>query len=208
MTSPDHLVIALDNDQSILTSLERLLSAHGHPLRTHDNPTDFFRAGMPGVPACLLLDQQLDDGATGTRVHTEMHRRGWNLPTIFLTAHGSIPMAVESIRAGADGFLSKPYKPDDLLREIDRALDHSRSLAAKHRKHKNLLARAATLTRREREVAGLVVKGHINKEIADLLGLALVTIKVHRGRAMHKLGAGNPAELGQLAIQAGIIKAS
>ena len=205
MTSPDHLVIALDDDPSILSSLQLLLADHGHPLRTHGSSEDFFCAAPPEVPACLLLEQQLGGGVRGTDVFTEMHRRGWNLPTIFLTAHGNIPLVVEAMRAGADGFLSKPYDPGQLLGEIDRALDRSRSLADEHRKLHDLQERAATPTRREREILGMVVDGNLNKEIADLLGIALITVKIHRGRVMHKLGAGNPAELGRLAIQAGIV---
>jgi len=205
MSHADHLVIALDNERSILASLERLLAIHGHPVRTHENAEEFFSAGPPKVPACLLLDQQLDDGATGVEVHAEIQRRNWNLPTIFLTAYGNVPLVVETMRSGASGFLTKPYDPQQLLKEIDKALAHARSLHENDRKNADLLAKAATLTPREREVVVLVVAGLINKQIADRLDLAEVTVKLHRGRAMRKLGAGNPAELAQIAIRTGIV---
>ena len=110
------------------------------------------------------------------------------------------------MREGADGFLTKPYDPDELLKEISRALDHARSLAKDGGKRSALQTRAATLTPRERQVVDLVAQGLLNKEIADHLNLALITIKVHRGRAMRKLGAGNAAELGRIAAKAGIFK--
>lgn len=203
--APDHLVIALDDDRPDLASLERLLSAHGHAVRTHDHEGDLFHAGPPDVPACLLVEYQLKNGVSGIDVRAEILRRGWNLPTIFLTANASVPQVVRAMRDGADGFLTKPYAKELLLEEIDRALARARALACESAQTNDLLARAATLTPREREIVGLVVDGHLNKEIAERLGLALVTVKVHRGSAMSKLGAGNPAELTQLAIQAGIV---
>lgn len=205
MNELDHLVIALDDDPAVLRSLEHLLSSHGHPLRTHLDAEDFFAAGPPKVPACLLLDHQLGNGVTGVDVHAEMKKRDWDLPTIFLTAHWDVQLVVRAMREGADGFLAKPYEPADLLKEITRALAHARSLSKQGEKSAELLARAATLTPREREVVTLVVEGMLNKEIADRMDRALVTIKLHRSRAMHKLGAGNAAELAQLAIKAGII---
>jgi len=206
MSTLQDLVIILDNDRSILASLGRLLPAHGYAVRTHDNHEDFLRAGQPEGPACLILDYQLDGDVTGTAVHAEMHSRGWKLPTIFLTGHGTIPLVVRTMREGADGFLTKPCDPQQLLLEIDRALARSRALVKERAEHNRLLDLAATLTPREREVVILIVAGHLNKEVADLLGIALITVKVHRGRAMHKLGAGNAAELAQLAIRAGIVK--
>ena len=201
------LVIALDDERSILTSLERLLPEHGYPVRTHRDPDEFFRAGLPpDIPACLLLDQQLDNGVTGVEVHAEMQRRNWKLPTIFLTAHGNVPLVVRAMRAGADGFLTKPYEPEHLLLEINRAIAHSRSLLEEEEKLVSLCRKAASLTPREKEVVSLVVDGLINKEIADRLNLAQVTVKLHRGNAMRKFGAGNPAELCKLAIQSGLVK--
>lgn len=204
MSRPDHLVIVLDDDPAILTSLKNLLTAHGHSVRLHTTPEDLIQAGMPDVPACLLLDHQLADGVLGTDVHADLQERGWELPTIFLTAHWSLQSVVEAMRAGADGFLAKPYETEKLLREISHALDSSHVLMRTNSKLNDLRARAESLTPRERAIVSLVTTGLLNKEIADQLDLALVTIKVHRGRAMRKLGAGNAAELAHLAAMAGL----
>ena len=206
MNRPDHLVIALDDDPAVLTSLKNLLTAHDHPVRLHSNPEDLIEAGMPDIPACLLLDHQLAGGVTGIDVHADLQKREWELPTIFLTAHWSVQSIVDAMRAGADGFLTKPYDPADLLKEISNALDSARVLLRTKSKIHELRARAASLTPRERSIVTLVTQGLLNKEIADQLDLALVTIKVYRGRAMRKLGAGNPAELAHLAAIAGLVE--
>jgi len=205
MTRDDHAVLILDDDSSVLKGLERLLSAHGYRVGLYSESEDFFRAGMPAVPACLILDNQLSGGMTGLQVHAEMQRRGWDIPTVFLTAHWNVQSVVTAMRAGADGFLTKPFDPAELVDAVAQALARARekhngnSLAAEAK------SRAASLTAREKEIVCLVVSGLLNKEIADQLGLALVPVKVHRGRAMQKLGAGNPAELARIAALAGIV---
>ena len=206
MTHADHMVLVLDDDQSILISLERLLQAHGYSVRVYSESEDFFRAGLPEVPACLLLDNQLGNGMTGVQVHAELYRRGWNLPTVFVTAHWNVQSVVNAMRAGADGFLTKPYNPAELLDAVALAL-HRAFIQQRDNLHTTTARTlAASLTTREREIVRLVVSGLLNKEIADQLNLALITVKVHRGRAMHKLGAGNPAELARIAALAGITR--
>ena len=206
MTHADHMVLVLDDDQSILISLERLLQAHGYSVRVYSESEDFFRAGLPEVPACLLLDNLLGNGMTGVQVHAELYRRGWNLPTVFVTAHWNVQSVVNAMRAGADGFLTKPYNPAELLDAVALAL-HRAFVQQRDNLHTTTArTQAASLTAREREIVRLVVSGLLNKEIADQLNLALITVKVHRGRAMHKLGAGNPAELARIAALAGITR--
>lgn len=199
-----HQVLVLDDNPSILSGLERLLVANGYCVRLHRDPDEFLAAGLPDVPACLLLDNQLEARLTGIEVHSEIVRRGWCLPTIFLTAHWNVQSVVNAIRAGADGFLTKPYDPAELLKAVATGLHHAQN--AHHGNHEILEARrrSATLTKREREIVCQVVSGKLNKEIADHLGLALVTVKVHRARAMDKLAAGNPTELALIAQQAGL----
>ena len=121
MTRGNHVVLVLDDDPSILSGLERLLTAHGYSVRLHSEPDDFFHVGMPEVPACLLLDNQLGDGMTGVQVHAELQRRGWNIPTVFVTAHWNVQTVVNAMRDGADGFLTKPYNPADLLDAVAQA---------------------------------------------------------------------------------------
>lgn len=206
MTDCDHAVLVLDDDHHVLSGLERLLTVHGYRVHLYSESEEFFRAGMPSVPSCLILDNQLNDGMTGTDVHAELQRRGWVIPTVFLTAHWDIQSVVKAMRAGADGFITKPFDPKELIEAVEQALQRSRAshrdgnLAAEAR------AKAATLTARERQIVKLVVDGLLNKEIADQLDLALITVKVHRGRAMQKLGAGNPAELARIAALAGIVQ--
>ena len=197
MTHDAHQVMVLDDDKSVLVSLERLLEANGFSVRTHLSPEEFFRSGLPAVPACLLLDQHL--GPTkGTDVHAEMQRLGWNVPTVFLTADWDTHTVVRAMRNGADDYLTKPFDPDELLRAVKRCLERAAQTLVADESLAKIRARVASLTPREREIVGHVVSGMLNKQIADLLDLALVTVKVHRGRAMRKLGARNPAELARI----------
>ena len=200
------MVIVLDDDRSLLSGLERLLLAHGYDVRLHATAEDFFQAGMPEVSACLLLDNQLDGGTTGVEVHEELQRRGWNLPTIFLTAHWNVAAVVKAMREGADDYLTKPFDPADLVAVLKRSFQRSQAMRRDADQAAAARALCAKLTPRERDVVRLVVKGMINKEIAAKLGLALVTVKVHRGHAMRKLDAGNPAELTRIATLAGLVK--
>jgi FixJ family two-component response regulator len=198
------MVLVLDDDQSILVGLERLLSAHGYRVRLHADPEAFFRAGLPLVPACLLLDNHLGEGRTGVEVHAEMQRLAWNIPTVFVTAHWDVQTVVQVMRAGADDFLAKPYQPEKLLEVVAQAMQRARDQHHKDVQAASAKAKAATLTAREREIVRWVMSGMLNKEIADQLNLALITVKVHRAKAMRKLGAGNPAELARMAALAGI----
>ena len=197
--SGDHAVLVLDDDRFIRVGLERLLAAHGYKVRLHAEPDELFRNGMPQVPACLLLDNQLGEGMTGVEVHEELLRRGWFIPTVFLTAHWNVQLVVNAIRAGADGFLTKPFDPTELVDAVALALQRSRSNRQGEFAAAEARVRVASLTPRERDIVRLVVEGMLNKEIADQLDLALITVKVHRGRAMRKLAAGNPAEMVHIA---------
>lgn len=201
----DHVVLVLDDDKTLLSGLERLLSAHGFRSRTYSNPDDFFKEGIPDIPACLLLDNNLGENITGVQVHQNILEKGWFIPTVFLTGNWDVQLVVDTMRSGADGFLTKPFDPDRLISEVRLALQRARDGLNGESKLRNIRMRANTLTEREKQVITLVAAGKINKEIADELHLALVTVKVHRARAMKKLGAGNPAELAHLAAQAGLI---
>ena len=200
----DHVVMVLDDDTAILGGLNRLLTLHGYQVCLYSAADEFFAAGMPEIPACLILDNHLGTGMTGLEIHAEMQRIGWDIPTVFLTAHWNVQSVVNAMRAGADGFLTKPFDPAHLLDEVAKALERAHARQQNGEQATAARAKAALLTDREREVVRLVVRGLLNKEIADQLDLALVTVKVHRGRAMQKLGAGNPAELARIASLAGL----
>ena len=204
VTARDHLVLVLDGDHTCLRGLKRLLGANGYCVSLHTEPEDFFRVGMPSVPSCLLLDSELGDKMSGVEVFAEIQRRNWNLPTVFVTANWSVQSVVEAMRSGADDFLVKPYNAADLLAAVERALQRSRSQQRHGLEAATARARATTLTHRECEIVRLVAAGSLNKEIADLLNIALITVKIHRSRAMQKLGAGNAAELVRLSALAGL----
>ena len=157
------MVLVLDDDQAILTGLERLLTTHGYRVRLYAEPEPFWRDGLPTEPACLLLDNQLGQNITGVQVHAEMQRRGWHLPTVFVTAHWNIPTVVKVMRDGADGFLVKPYDPAELVLAVAQALTHATAVFQQDLLTANTRARATTLTARERQIVNLVVAGFLNK---------------------------------------------
>ena len=205
MNRDDHAVLVLDDDKSVLNGLERLLTAQGYRVSLYSEAEEFFRAGPPPIPACLILDNQLNDGMTGLQVHSEMQRRGWEIPTVFLTAHWNVQSVVDALRAGAAGFLTKPFDPAELVDAVAQALERARVRQRDGQQALDARARVASLTVRERQIVALVVAGLLNKEIAEKLDLALVTVKVHRARAMRKLGAGNAAELARIAALGGVV---
>ena len=203
MTTAAQMVVVLDDEEQVRTSLDRLLKANGYQVRTHASAGEFFESGMLGVPACLLLDQCLGK-VLGTDVYAEMQRRGWKVPTIFLTADWNPHTVVKAMQSGADNYLTKPFDPEELLAAVREACKHSDKVLQQERETGEFRRRALLLTPRERMIVSLVVKGKLNKEIASQLQLALVTVKVHRGRAMRKLGAQNVAELTSIALRLGL----
>jgi FixJ family two-component response regulator len=205
MIAEKQTVLVLDDDHVVRGSLKSLLTAHGYSFLSYAEPQEFFRSGEPARPACLLLDHQLGNGIDGIQVYQKMRESGWDLPTIFLTAHWNVQSVVTAIRTGVDGFLAKPFDPDELLQAVEHAMQQANDLHHNRHDASSARVRMATLSSREREIVDLVMSGLLNKEIADRLGLAVVTVKVHRGRAMKKLGAGNPAELAKIVILAGQI---
>lgn len=204
MTDPGSVVLVLDDEPSVLRGVERLLGEHGYQVRSYESPEAFFAAGLPNGPACLILDNNLNHGKSGLQVHAEIVRLGWHLPTVFLTGHWNVQEVVRAIRAGADGFLTKPYDPEELLSNVAEALGRAHAHRQRVRTELEARLRVARLTPRERDVICLVVAGKLNKQIAAELGLALITVKVHRGRAMKKLKVGNAADLVRLANMTGL----
>lgn len=206
MTAELKTVLLLDDDASTLRGLERLLIARGYHVRTYQSPDLFFQAGPPSAPACLLLDYHFGPATDtkGLEVYAEIQRRGWCLPTVFLTAEWDAHTIVKAMRDGAADYLTKPFDPEELVRVVDRVLRESTALHLQHQRKIDVQLRASALTVRERKIIEMVVAGKLNKEIADCLNIALITVKVHRGRAMRKFGARNPAELARIASLVGI----
>jgi FixJ family two-component response regulator len=202
----DGLVAILDDDPMLLTGLERLLTGHGYEVRVFDKACDLLACQLPDRPCCVILDNDLGDSLTGLDVHAEIRRRGWPVSVLFLTGHWDVPSIVDAVRNGAEDFLTKPLDHAVLVHAVSKAVQKAREHREEAGKSQALTRRAGQLTPRELEIVRLVASGLLNKEIADQLKIALVTVKVHRGRAMRKLGAGNAAELARIAALAGIVQ--
>jgi FixJ family two-component response regulator len=198
MQAPGPTVFVLDDDLSVREALRSLIRSVGLRCETFATAADFLRYPRSDEPACLVLDVQLP-GGSGLDLPTELRRNGVELPIIFITGHGTIPMSVRAMKAGALEFLTKPFSEQELLDAIQQALVRDGEARALRAEQHALHERFAKLTARERDVFELVVAGRMNKEIAAELGTAEQTIKQHRGRVMQKLGARSIADLVHLA---------
>jgi FixJ family two-component response regulator len=200
VTAPTVLVV--DDDISVRESLDLLIRTAGWRPETYDSAHAFLaRSPAPG-PSCLVLDVSLPD-LNGLDLQQRMGTDHADLPIIFITGHGDVPMSVQAMKAGAVEFLIKPFGDDVLLDAIAGALDRSRAALASRAELRNVQERYAALTRREREVMTLVVDGLLNKQIAGELGISEITVKAHRGKMMRKMRAGSVADLVKTAARLG-----
>ncbi len=197
------VVYVLDDEPEMVKALTRLLRARGFRVWGFTSALEFLAHERHQGPACLLLDVEMPE-IDGLQVQDRLCQRGEELPIVFLTGHGDIPMSVRAIKTGAEDFLTKPVNGADLLRAIRCALQRALDLQAERGKQAVLQERLACLTPREREVLGHVVAGKMNKQIAADLGTGEQNIKVHRGRLMRKMGAKSVAELARMAEWLGI----
>jgi FixJ family two-component response regulator len=188
------VVWLVDDDAAVLRGLERLLGAEGLETRGFLDASSFLAAHDPTVPGCAVIDLGLQT-TNGLVLQEELGQAGGLRPVIFLTGQGSIPTAVQAMRAGAVDFLTKPVEAERLLSAIHAALALDRARRTQLSAVQDLRAVLATLTPREHEVLQEIVSGRLNKQIAHRLGAAEKTIKVHRGRVMHKMGVRSVAEL-------------
>jgi two-component system, LuxR family, response regulator FixJ len=186
----------VDDDTRLRAALGRLLRTLGHEVVEHDSAEAFLAAGPTG-PGCVLLDVRMPQ-SSGLQLQAEMQRRGLDLPIVFLTGHGDIPMSVQALRQGAEDFLTKPVSREALVAAIDRALQRDARQREAATAREALAARLARLTPREREVVALLVDGQLNKQVAFALGTTERTIKAHRASIMDKLGVRSLAELVRL----------
>jgi FixJ family two-component response regulator len=198
MTAPDRIVFVVDDDPLVRESLEDLLNSAGFTVRTFGSASEFIRSERPDVAACLILDVQLPD-RSGLDLQTELLKSGIEIPIVFLTGHGDIPMSVRAMKAGAVEFLTKPFRRQPLFDAVEEALLRDGETRKRRSETAELRNRHATLTPRERQVLALVVTGLLNKQIAGELGTTDLTIKAHRGRVMRKMGAGSLADLVRMA---------
>jgi FixJ family two-component response regulator len=196
-------VFVVDDDDHVRRALARLLRSLGMQVATFASAREFLRCGRPDGPACLILDVRLP-GENGLLVQQSLQAAAWCPPMIFLTGHGTVPMAVQAMKAGAVDFLQKPVDEDVLLAAVAAALEQDNRLRHRQRYQIALHQRVATLTPREREVMALVITGLLNKEIAFALGTSEKTIKAHRVRIKEKMQARSLADLVRMAAIVGM----
>ena len=201
MNETQPTVRIIDDDPSVLKSLERLLRAAGHAVDTFASADAFLQSPDSAAPGCIVLDVHMP-GLNGPGLQEELLRRDVHTPIVFITGHGDIPTSVKAMKAGAIDFLPKPFEDEDLLGAIKASLEKDRRIRSEQAEVRGIQQRLQQLTPREREVFNLVITGKLNKQIADELGAAEKTIKVHRGRVMRKMEVASVAELVHLAEQA------
>ena len=192
-------VFIVDDDDAVRGSLRLLLKASGLPAVALASAQEFLDTWHPEQPGCLILDVRMP-GMSGIELQGELNRRGAIIPVIFISGHGDIPMAVEAIQHGAFDFLSKPFRDQDLIDRVQRALavdaENRKALAEKE----TLRSRYDSLTPREQEVLLLVTQGKANKVMAGDLGVSQRTVEIHRARVMEKMGANSLAQLVRMTI--------
>jgi FixJ family two-component response regulator len=197
-------VLVIDDDPSVLKSLARLLCSIELNVATFATPEEFLNQFEPGIHGCLVLDIAMPN-LNGLELQQELAARGNELPVIFLTGHGDIPMSVQAMKQGAIDFLTKPVHDQDLIEAVHAAIEKNRMIQETRAELNEIRKKLSTLTPREREVLNHVVSGKLNKQIAADLGTVEKTIKVHRGHLMTKLKVRSLADLVRLAERAGIM---
>lgn len=197
------VVFVIDDDASLLDALKRLFHMVGLRAETFAAATDFLNSKRPDVPACLVLDIRLP-GISGLEFQIELAEAGIKIPIIFMTGYGDIPMTVQAMKAGALDFLPKPFRDQDMVDAVQRALERDRARRQAERDNAQLRASFESLSPREREVMAAIANGLMNKQIAGQLGLAEITVKLHRSSLMRKMNARSVAELARMAQILGI----
>jgi FixJ family two-component response regulator len=199
MTSRDTpTVFIVDDDGRMRAAMQRLLKTVGLHSESFATPQDFLQRKLQDAPSCLILDIRLP-GMSGLEVQSKLNEAGVQIPIIFITGHGDIPMTVQAMKSGAVEFLTKPFRDQDLIDAIQQALKRDGEMRQLQHDTQELKERYETLTAREREVMGLLVSGMLTKQIASRLGTSEITAQVHRWQVMRKMQANSPAELGRIA---------
>jgi FixJ family two-component response regulator len=200
---PDKLVFVVEDDAPLRESLADLLRSIGLSVHAFASAQEFLQSKRPDVPSCLVLDVRLR-GLSGLDLQKRLIEGEIEIPIIFITGHGDIPMAVQAMKAGAVEFLRKPFRDQDLLDAIQHALELDRKGREQRAEIAELRSRFDSLTPREREVMALVAAGLLNKQVAGELGTSEASVKVHRQHVMEKIGADSLAELVRMADKLGV----
>jgi RNA polymerase sigma factor (sigma-70 family) len=203
MSEGPAVVYVVDDDPSIRTAMERLFGSVNLAVELFNSAQEFLDYERADAPGCLVLDVRLP-GLSGLDLQAELIKIDGDLPIVFISGHGDIPMSVRAMKAGAVDFLPKPFKNQDLLDAVGKALDRHGKSRRDHAERLDVQKCVESLTDREREVLVLVVAGMMNKQIAKRLGITEATVKVHRGHAMRKMQVDSLAQLIRAAQRAGI----
>src|ERR1700726_4883 len=203
MTEPASIVFVVDDDPSVRRAIKRLVESVGLHVELFESATEFINSSHPDVASCLVLDIRLP-GISGLDFQRELVQAKRDIPMIFITAHGDIPMTVRAMKAGAVEFLTKPFRDQDLLDAIQVGLERDRVRRQRQAETAMLRERFESLTPREREILPLVVSGLLNKQVAAEIGTTEATVKVHRSQLTRKMGADSLPELVRMAEKIGI----
>jgi len=201
--TPQKIVFVIDDDASLRDSLSSLLRSIGLHVELFDSAAQFLKSKPPDVPSCLVLDVRLP-GLSGLDFQAELIKSGVHVPIIFITGHGDIPMSVRAMKAGAIEFLTKPLREQDLLDAVQAGLDRDQARRESDKTVTEIRSKYDSLTAREQVVIGYVASGLMNKQIAGEIGISEITVKVHRGNLMRKMGAKSLAELVRMVDTLGI----
>jgi FixJ family two-component response regulator len=202
-SAKEPIVFVIDDDESMRRALANLFQSVGLKVEVFGSAPEMLRSKLPDVASCLVLDIRLP-GSSGLDFQTELAKASIQIPIIFMTGHGDIPMTVRAMKSGAVDFLTKPFRDQDMLDAVVTAIERDRKRREADEIVANLQTQLETLTPREREVLALVSSGLMNKQVAAELGLAEITVKIHRGHIMKKMGARSLADLVRKAETLGI----
>jgi FixJ family two-component response regulator len=198
MSEPESIVFVVDDDPSVRSAIKRLIVCVGLQVELFESAQEFLASKLPNVPSCLVLDVRLP-GISGLALQRQLAEANVQIPIIFITAHGDVPMTVRAMKAGAVEFLTKPFHDQDLLDAIQLALERDRIRHQQEAEIAVLRERFESLTPREREVLPWVVSGLLSKHIADAIGRSEASVKVHRSQLMRKMAADSVADLVRMA---------